>query len=43
MPEVFTVKAADDVTDLYGVMFKPFDFDPDKKYPIIAYVFFLAI
>ncbi len=39
MPEVFTVKAADDVTDLYGVMFKPFDFDPDKKYPIIAYVY----
>ena len=39
MPEVFTVKAADDVTDLYGVMWKPFDFDPAKKYPIIAYVY----
>lgn len=39
MPAVFTVKAADDVTDLYGVMWKPFDFDPAKKYPIIAYVY----
>ncbi|MCH7678288.1 S9 family peptidase [candidate division KSB1 bacterium] len=39
MPQVFTVKAADDVTDLYGVMWKPFDFDPAKKYPIIAYVY----
>jgi len=27
------------VTDLYGVMYKPFDFDANKKYPIIAYVY----
>ena len=26
-PETFTVKAGDGVTDLYGVMYKPFDFD----------------
>lgn len=38
-PEPFQVKAADGVTDLYGVMYKPFDFDPEKKYPIIAYVY----
>lgn len=38
-PETFTVKAADGITDLYGVMYKPFDFDPNKKYPIIAYVY----
>ena len=38
-PEPFTVKADDGVTDLYGVMYKPFDFDPAKKYPIIAYVY----
>jgi dipeptidyl-peptidase 4 len=38
-PEPFTVKADDGVTDLYGVMYKPFDFDPNKKYPIIAYVY----
>jgi len=39
MPETFTVKAADGVTDLYGNMWKPFDFDPNKKYPIIAHVY----
>lgn len=39
MPEQFTVKAADGVTDLYGVMWKPFDFDSTKQYPIISYVY----
>jgi dipeptidyl aminopeptidase/acylaminoacyl peptidase len=38
-PETFKVKADDGKTDLYGVMYKPFDFDPQKKYPIIAYVY----
>ncbi|MFW6140564.1 MAG: DPP IV N-terminal domain-containing protein [Acidobacteriota bacterium] len=38
-PETFTVKAADSITALYGVMYKPFDFDETKKYPIIAYVY----
>jgi dipeptidyl-peptidase-4 len=38
-PEPFKVKADDGMTDLYGVMYKPFDFDPAKKYPIIAYVY----
>ena len=38
-PEPFQVKADDGVTDLYGVMYKPFDFDPSAKYPIIAYVY----
>ena len=38
-PETFKVKADDGKTDLYGVMHKPFDFDPNKKYPIIAYVY----
>jgi dipeptidyl-peptidase-4 len=38
-PEPFKVKADDGLTDLYGVMYKPFDFDPNKKYPIIAYVY----
>ncbi len=38
-PEAFTVKADDGITDLYGVMYKPFDFDPAKKYPVILYVY----
>lgn len=39
MPERFTVKAADGITDLYGVIYKPFDFDSTKVYPIIEYVY----
>jgi len=38
-PEPFTVKAADGVTDLYGVMYKPFDFDSTRQYPIVQYVY----
>ncbi len=38
-PELFTVKAADGVTDLYGVMYKPYNFDSTKVYPIIDYVY----
>lgn len=38
-PEPFRVKAADNRTDLYGVMYKPFNFDSSKKYPIIEYVY----
>ncbi|HYM23257.1 MAG TPA: DPP IV N-terminal domain-containing protein [Vicinamibacterales bacterium] len=38
-PEPFKVKADDGVTDLFGVMYKPFDFDAAKKYPIILYVY----
>lgn len=36
-PEVFKAKAADGETDLWGVLFKPFDFDPGRKYPIVCY------
>ena len=38
-PERFMTKAADGVTDIYGNMWKPFDFDSTKKYPIIANVY----
>jgi dipeptidyl aminopeptidase/acylaminoacyl peptidase len=37
--ETFMVKAADGVTDIYGNMWKPFNFDSTKKYPIIAHVY----
>ena len=39
MPEPFTVKAADGITDLYGFMWKPFDFDSTRVYPIISHVY----
>ena len=38
-PEPFKAKADDGITDLYGVMYKPYDFDSTKKYPIIEYVY----
>ena len=38
-PEPFTVKARDGVTDLYGVLYKPRDFDPQKKYPLIDHTY----
>jgi dipeptidyl-peptidase-4 len=39
MPETIKVKAKDGVTDLYGVMYKPFNFDSTRKYPVISYVY----
>jgi len=39
MPETIKVKAKDGVTDLYGVMYKPFNFDSTKRYPVISYVY----
>ena len=39
MPETFSVKAADGVTNLYGNMWKPFDFDPAEQYPLIVHVY----
>ena len=38
-PERFTVKAADGITDLWGEMHKPFDFDSTKVYAIADYVY----
>lgn len=34
-----TIKAADGVTDLYYRMVKPVNFDPNKKYPTVVYVY----
>jgi len=38
-PQPFTVKADDGITDLYGVMYKPFNFDSTKKYALMEYVY----
>jgi len=38
-PEEFVAKAADGKTDLYGVLVKPFDFDPARKYPVVEYIY----
>ena len=37
--KVGTVKAADGVTDLYYRLILPTDFDPNKKYPAVVYVY----
>jgi dipeptidyl aminopeptidase/acylaminoacyl peptidase len=38
-PEELVVKAADGKTDLHGVLFKPWDFDPEKKYPVVQHLY----
>ncbi|MCE9668285.1 DPP IV N-terminal domain-containing protein [Myxococcus stipitatus] len=38
-PEGFVVRAADGVTPLHGVLYKPRDFDASKRYPVLAYVY----
>ena len=37
--ETGTIKADDGTTDLYYRLTKPADFDPNKKYPVIVYVY----
>jgi dipeptidyl-peptidase 4 len=38
-PVPFTVKAHDGVSDLFGLMYTPVQFDSTKKYPIIDYIY----
>ena len=38
-PEVFVSKARDGVTDIWGVIFRPSNFDPAKRYPIIENIY----
>jgi dipeptidyl aminopeptidase/acylaminoacyl peptidase len=38
-PIPFTVKARDGVTDLYGLMYRPANFDATRKYPVVNYLY----
>jgi dipeptidyl aminopeptidase/acylaminoacyl peptidase len=38
-PETFIAKAADGITNIHGVMYRPFDFDSTKIYPVLEYVY----
>ncbi|HSG48323.1 MAG TPA: DPP IV N-terminal domain-containing protein, partial [Longimicrobiales bacterium] len=38
-PIPFTVKARDGITDLYGLLYRPRNLDPSKKYPVINYLY----
>jgi dipeptidyl-peptidase-4 len=37
--ELYTYKAADGVTELHGMLHKPSDFDPSRKYPVLVTVY----
>ena len=38
-PEVFSAKGRDGKTDIWGVIYRPSNFDPSKKYPIVEYIY----
>lgn len=39
VPEVFSAKGRDGKTDIWGMIVRPTDFDPKKKYPVIEYIY----
>jgi dipeptidyl aminopeptidase/acylaminoacyl peptidase len=38
-PEVFVAKGRDGNTDMWGLIYRPSNFDSSKKYPIIEYIY----
>jgi dipeptidyl aminopeptidase/acylaminoacyl peptidase len=38
-PEVFVAKGRDGTTDIWGVIIRPINFDPDRKYPVIENIY----
>jgi dipeptidyl aminopeptidase/acylaminoacyl peptidase len=38
-PEVFTAKGRDSKTDIWGIIVRPSNFDPARKYPVIEYIY----
>ena len=38
-PEVFVAKGRDGATDIWGIIFRPTDFDAQRKYPVIEYIY----
>lgn len=38
-PERFTAKGRDGTTDIHGVIWRPTNFDPGKKYPVIEHIY----
>lgn len=38
-PEPFVAKGRDNETDIWGVIFRPTNFDPSKKYPVLEYIY----
>jgi dipeptidyl aminopeptidase/acylaminoacyl peptidase len=38
-PEVFVAKARDGRTDIWGIIVRPSNFNPKKKYPVVEYIY----
>ena len=38
-PEVFTAKGRDGKTDIWGVIWRPRQFDPNRKYPVVEQIY----
>ena len=38
-PEVFAAKGRDGKTDMWGIVYRPSNFDASKKYPVIEYIY----
>lgn len=38
-PEIFTAKGRDGKTDMWGIIQRPTNLDPTKKYPVIEYIY----
>ena len=39
IPEVFCAKGRDGKTDIWGTIYRPFNFDPSKSYPVIENIY----
>jgi len=39
MPEVFHAKGRDGKTDIWGLIYRPSNFDPTKTYPVVEYIY----
>ncbi len=38
-PEVFTTKGRDGETDIWGIIVRPTNYDPSRRYPVIEYIY----
>lgn len=38
-PEVFSAKGRDGKTDIWGVIYRPTNFAPSRKYPVVEYIY----
>ncbi len=39
LPEPFVARGRDGITDIWGIIIRPMNFDPSKKYPVIEYIY----